>query len=136
MFLSLYGALLRERAHEILSSDMVQSATLFRKAAGVYNYLSHEILINLNSIKERPPKAMHSVSSIMSLVCLAEAQAVTASKAEENGNRGALLAKLHYGVKEFLVKLLISCKLRRKNAKIFHPAFWYVCSLNQHFTFA
>ncbi|GFP96621.1 apoptosis-linked gene 2-interacting protein x 1 [Phtheirospermum japonicum] len=117
MSLFLYGALLRVRAHEILSSDMVQSATLFRKAAGVYNYLSHEILINLNLINERPPEAMHTVSSIMSLVCLAEAQAVTARKAEENGNRGGLLAKLHCGVKEFLVEAINILQVAAKECK-------------------
>ncbi|KAL3636106.1 hypothetical protein CASFOL_020653 [Castilleja foliolosa] len=121
MSLFIYGALLRERAHEILASDMVQSTTLFRKAAGVYNYLSQEILINLNSIKERPPEAMQSVSSIMSLVCLAEAQAVTARKAEENGNRGGLLAKLHCGVKEFLVEAINILQIVTKECNISSP---------------
>ncbi|KAL2546378.1 Endosomal targeting BRO1-like domain-containing protein [Forsythia ovata] len=44
MILVLYGAMLRERALEVLSKDLVQSATLFRKASGVYHYLAHEVL--------------------------------------------------------------------------------------------
>ncbi|CAA2980313.1 Hypothetical predicted protein [Olea europaea subsp. europaea] len=44
MSLFLYGAMLRERALEVLSTNLVQSAILFRKASGVYHYLSHEVL--------------------------------------------------------------------------------------------
>ncbi|KAL7001219.1 hypothetical protein U1Q18_002372 [Sarracenia purpurea var. burkii] len=100
MVLFLYGAMLREWASEVLLVDLVQSATLFRKAAGVYHYLAHEVLPPLRSVlsSERPPEATPDVSSVMSLICLAEAQAVTIRKAEEKGNTGGLLAKLHYGV--------------------------------------
>ncbi|CAK9176222.1 unnamed protein product [Ilex paraguariensis] len=100
MALFLYGALLREWASEVLTEDMVQSATLFRKAAGVYHYLAYEVLPSLQPAlaPERPPEATSSVSSVMSLICLAEAQTVTIRKAEEKGNSGGLLAKLHYGV--------------------------------------
>ncbi|KAI3452998.1 hypothetical protein Pfo_009661 [Paulownia fortunei] len=117
MTLFLYGALLCERALEVLSSDLVQSATLFRKAAGVYNYLAQELLINLSWTQDRPPEATPSVSSIMSLVCLAEAQAVTARKAEENGNTGGILAKLHCGVKEFLVEAINILQVATKECK-------------------
>lgn len=54
--------------------DLVQSATLFRKAAGVYNYSAQELRTNLSWSQERPPEAIPSLSSIMSLVCLADAQ--------------------------------------------------------------
>lgn len=55
---------------------LVQSAALFREAAGVYLYLSEEVLPSLNSVDagKKPPEATSSVASIMSLICLAEAQ--------------------------------------------------------------
>ncbi|KAK9276233.1 hypothetical protein L1049_005764 [Liquidambar formosana] len=104
MTLFLYGAILRERALEVLPADLVQSATLFRKAAGVYHYLAHEVLPSLQPAlaAEKPPESIPSVSTVMSLICLAEAQAVTIKKAEEKGNTGGLLAKLHYGVTQLL----------------------------------
>uniref|UniRef100_A0A0D6QZH8 BRO1 domain-containing protein n=1 Tax=Araucaria cunninghamii TaxID=56994 RepID=A0A0D6QZH8_ARACU len=104
MALFLYGALLRERALEFLSSDLVESATLFRKAAGVYQYLAQDVLPPLQPklTSERPLEATPSVASIMSLVSLAEAQSVTVRKAEAKATSGGLLAKLHYGVVQFL----------------------------------
>ncbi|XVE53340.1 hypothetical protein DITRI_Ditri02bG0196400 [Diplodiscus trichospermus] len=100
MTLYLYAALLRERAVEILPSDLVQSAALFREAAGVFQHLASEIFPSLQSAQsvERPPEATPSVCTVMSLICLAEAQAVTIRKAEEKGTTVGLLAKLHYGV--------------------------------------
>ncbi|KAL3510852.1 hypothetical protein ACH5RR_030253 [Cinchona calisaya] len=108
MVLFLYGALLREKAHEILQTDLAQSAALFRKAAGVYQHLAHEVLppLQLAVTVEQPPESVSSVSSFMSLFCLAEAQAVTARRAEEKGNTQSLLAKLHYGVRDFLDEAL------------------------------
>ncbi|KAK6133861.1 hypothetical protein DH2020_032411 [Rehmannia glutinosa] len=117
MTLFLYGALIREQALEVLSSDMVQSATLFRKAAGVYSYLAQQVFNNLSRTQERPPEATPSVSFVMSLICLAEAQAVTAKKAEENGNTGCLLAKLHCGVKEFMVEAINILQVATKECK-------------------
>ncbi|KAF8407846.1 hypothetical protein HHK36_006983 [Tetracentron sinense] len=104
MTLFLYGAILRERAFEVLSADLVQSATLYRKAAGVYHYLAHELLPSVQPALalEIPPEATSSVSSVMSLICLAEAQAVTIRKAEEKGSAGGLLAKLHHGITQLL----------------------------------
>ncbi|KAF5757528.1 putative BRO1 domain-containing protein [Helianthus annuus] len=71
-----YGSLLRERASQVLHTDLVQSATLFRKAAGVYQYLGHDVLpfIRAKPSPHGPPEATSSVSSVMSLICLAEAQ--------------------------------------------------------------
>lgn len=56
--------------------DLVLSATLFREAAGVYHHLSHDVLSSLQSANsvQRPPEATSSVATVMSLICLAEAQ--------------------------------------------------------------
>ncbi|XWS64340.1 hypothetical protein CRYUN_Cryun06bG0178100 [Craigia yunnanensis] len=104
MTLYLYAALLRERAVEILPADLVQSAALFREAAGVFQYLANEVFPSLQSTwsVERPPEAIPSMSTVMSLICLAEAQAVAIRKAEEKGTTVGLLAKLHYGITESL----------------------------------
>ncbi|KAB1221119.1 BRO1 domain-containing protein BROX [Morella rubra] len=104
MTLFLYGAILRERALEVLSTDLVQSATFFREAAGVYHHLANEVLPSLGPSlpAERPPEAISSVSTVMSLICLAEAQAVTIRRAAEKGIAVGLLAKLHYGVTQLL----------------------------------
>ncbi|OAY47339.1 hypothetical protein MANES_06G071400v8 [Manihot esculenta] len=105
MALFLYGAVLRERALEFLPSDLKQSAFIYREAAGVFHYLAHEVLPSLHSAisAERPPEATSSVTSAISLICLAEAQAVYIRKAEETGNTGfGVLAKLHLGVAELL----------------------------------
>lgn len=57
-------------------TDQVQSATFFREAAGVYQYLAKEILPAIQHClpSERPPEVIPSTSAVMSLVCLAEAQ--------------------------------------------------------------
>lgn len=104
MTLFLCGGILRERALEVLSTDLVQSATIFRQAAGIYHHLAQEVLPHLEPElpPEKPPEALAAVSSIMSLICLAEAQAVTIRKAEEKGTSSSLLAKLHHGVTLFL----------------------------------
>ncbi|KAK4371105.1 hypothetical protein RND71_010580 [Anisodus tanguticus] len=104
MTLFVRGALLRDRALEVLSTDLVQSASILRKAAGVYQHLAQDVLPCLQAVlaPDRPPEALISVSAAIALVCLAEAQAVTVRKAEQKGNTGGLLAKLHYGVCEFL----------------------------------
>lgn len=57
-------------------TDLVQSTSLFRKAAGVYHHIAHEVLPNLqhNLRPEGPPEALTTVSDVFSLICLAEAQ--------------------------------------------------------------
>ncbi|MBA0834725.1 hypothetical protein Goarm_007052 [Gossypium armourianum] len=104
MTLYLYAALLRERAIEILPADLVQSATLFREASGVFQHLANEVFPSLQSSQsvERPLEATPSMCTVMSIICLAEAQAVTIRKAEEKGTTVGLLAKLHYGITELL----------------------------------
>ncbi|KAE8100756.1 hypothetical protein FH972_018619 [Carpinus fangiana] len=104
MALFLYGAILRERALEVLPTDLVQSATFFREAAGVYHHLANEVLPSLLPAlpADRPLEAISSVSTVMSLICLAESQAVTIRRAEEKGTAIGLLAKLHHGVVQLL----------------------------------
>ncbi|CAK9207580.1 unnamed protein product [Sphagnum jensenii] len=104
MVFFLYGGLLRELALEVLPTDMVESATLFRRAAGVFQHLAETVLPPLQPVlpPDRCPEATVSMASIMSIVCLAEAQAVTVRRAEEKATSGGLLAKLHYGVVQFL----------------------------------
>ncbi|ESW25346.1 hypothetical protein PHAVU_003G028200 [Phaseolus vulgaris] len=104
MTLFLCAGILRERALEVLSTDLVQSTTIFRQAAGIYHHLAQEVLPPLQPKlpPEKPPEALAAVSTIMSLICLAEAQAVTTRKAEEKGTSSSLLAKLHHGVTLFL----------------------------------
>ncbi|KAJ6431888.1 hypothetical protein OIU84_019211 [Salix udensis] len=100
-----YGATLRERALEFLSTDLKQSAYIFREAAGVFHYLAHEVIPSLQSPipAERPSEASSALCAAMSFICLAEAQAVYTRRAEEKGNTGfSVLAKLHYGVVELL----------------------------------
>lgn len=99
----LYGATLRERASEFLSTggycwpllitsawllidilftaffivvDLKQSAFIFREAAGVFHYLAHEVIPSLQSpiSAERPSEASPALSAAMSFICLAEAQ--------------------------------------------------------------
>eukprot|EP00249_Psilotum_nudum_P001349 c13793_g1_i1 orf=295-1434(-) len=104
MVLFLYGALLRERALEVLPTDLVEAATLFRRAAGVYCHMAQDVLPPLHTVlpADRPPEATASMASIMSIICLAEAQAVIVQKAEEKATSKALLAKLHYGIVQLL----------------------------------
>ncbi|KAK1412078.1 hypothetical protein QVD17_33044 [Tagetes erecta] len=99
-----YGSMLREWASQVLVTDLVQSATLFRKAAGVYHHLGHDVLPSLKATcaPHGPPETTSSVSSVMSLICLAEAQVVTIMKAEEKQTADGLLSKLHYGVVQLL----------------------------------
>ncbi|CAJ1932282.1 unnamed protein product [Sphenostylis stenocarpa] len=104
MTLFLCGGIMRERALEVLPADLVRSATIFRQAAGIYHHLAQEVLPPLQPElpPAKPPEVLAAVSTIMSLICLAEAQAVTTRKAEEKGTSPSLLAKLHHGVRLFL----------------------------------
>ncbi|CAN6446107.1 unnamed protein product [Victoria cruziana] len=106
MVLFLYGALSRQSALEAMSQDLAESCTLFRKAAGVYNYLAQDVFSVLQPFlpRERPIEVMTSMSNVMNLICLAEAQAVMTRKAEEKESSVSLLATLHYGVTELLLE--------------------------------
>ncbi|XP_009782207.1 uncharacterized protein LOC107815791 isoform X2 [Nicotiana tabacum] len=119
MTLFVLGALFRDRALEVLSTDLVQSASFLRKAAGVYHHIAQDVLPCLQpaSAQERPPEAVISVSAAIALVCLAEAQAVSVRKAEQKGNTGGLLAKLHYGVCKFLEEAMHTLHSATKQCK-------------------
>ncbi|KAM0047691.1 putative BRO1 domain-containing protein [Helianthus debilis subsp. tardiflorus] len=118
-----YGAQLREWASQVLDTDLVRSATLFRKAAGVYQYLAQEVLPSLQGVRtpEGPPEATSSVSSIMNLICLAEAQIVTIMKAEEKQTADGLLAKLHFGVVQLFNEAMDFYSTASKECKDISP---------------
>lgn len=61
--------------------DLVESASLFRIAAGVYHHLAQEVLpsLQINFPSELPPEATTFVADAMSLICLAEAQVSSAA---------------------------------------------------------
>lgn len=128
MTLFVLGSLLRDQALEVLSTDLVQSASVLRKAAGVYQHLAQDVLPCLQPAlaPERPPEALVSVSAATALVCLAEAQAVTVRKAEQNGNTGGLLGKLHYGVCEFLNEAIHTLHSVTKQCKDFSSLMDYI----------
>ena len=74
-------------------------ATTLRRAAGVYKHASTRVLPSLvpELDAERPNELLPSMAECMYCVCLAEAQAATARRAEERGTNGDLVAKLHLG---------------------------------------
>ncbi|KAL5722221.1 hypothetical protein ACHQM5_005767 [Ranunculus cassubicifolius] len=117
MSLFLYGAILRERGLEITTTDLAQASTLYRKAAGVYTYLADELLPPLQPAlpKDKIPEVTPCLASVMSDICLAEAQIVTTKRAQEKGTSPGLLAKLHYGVKVLLDQA--STTLRSSNSQ-------------------
>ncbi|KAI3796196.1 hypothetical protein L1987_38861 [Smallanthus sonchifolius] len=118
-----YGSQIREWASQVLVTDLVQSTTLFRKAAGVYHYLAHEVLPSLQGVltPEGPPEATSSVSSVMNLICLAEAQIVTIMKAQEKQTADGLLAKLHYGVVQLFDEAMDFYSAAAKECKDISP---------------
>ncbi|KAM3270330.1 hypothetical protein P3S67_029437 [Capsicum chacoense] len=120
MILSVLGGLLRNRALEVLSKGIFSTICLHsQKAAGVYQHLALDVLPCLQPAlaPERPPEAVIGVSAATALVCLAEAQAVSVRKAEQKGNTGGLLAKLHYGVCEFLNEAIHTLHSATKQCK-------------------
>ncbi|EEF33266.1 conserved hypothetical protein [Ricinus communis] len=127
MALFLYGATLRERALEFLPVDLKQSAFIFREAAGVFHYLAHEVLPSMQAAgsTERAPEATSSVAAAISLICLADAQAVCITKAEETGNTGFIvLAKLHYGITELLSEATVTLNSGTGDYKAISSHFW------------
>lgn len=119
MCLFLYAGILHDQALEVLSKDLVMSATLLRKAAGVYDYLASLVLPLLLPLlsSERPMEITHQICSVMGLVCLAEAQAVTIKRAEVKGSTAGVLAKLHFGVAQFLEEAIIALQLGCRDLK-------------------
>ncbi|XP_021754535.1 uncharacterized protein LOC110719859 [Chenopodium quinoa] len=130
MVLFLYGLTIRERAFEVFSEDMQQSASLLRKAAGIYKYLSAEVLPLLQSIlpPEKPPETTTNVSSAMNNICLAEAQAIAIRIAEKQGLSNGALAKLHYGVTQLLDEASSVLQSEPKDVSRKFIEFIYTCS--------
>nr|VDD07648.1 unnamed protein product [Brassica rapa] len=104
MVLYFYALKLRERAMELVSTDVKKSITLYREASGVFHHLSHELLPSLlpSLPQGKLPELTPSLCTSLSLLCLAEGQAVTTKNAEESGRSASLLSKLHYGTTQML----------------------------------
>ncbi|PWA72264.1 endosomal targeting BRO1-like domain-containing protein [Artemisia annua] len=104
-------------------TNLLQSATLLRRAAGVYQYLAYEFLPLLKDAQsfECPPEATIPVSYVMSLICLAESQIVAIMKAKEQKPADILLSKLHYGVVKYFDLAMIFYSTATKECKNFSP---------------
>ncbi|KAF2534311.1 hypothetical protein F2Q70_00031861 [Brassica cretica] len=101
MILFIYTLKLREKAMVLASKDMVESTKAYREAAGVFDYVCKIGHTDWSYI-EKFPELTSPVYSSLKLICLAEGQAVTANKAKEKGTSANLVAKLHYGVIQFV----------------------------------
>ncbi|KAF3489442.1 hypothetical protein F2Q69_00055760 [Brassica cretica] len=82
---------------------MVESTKAYREAAGVFDYVCKIGHTDWSYI-EKFPELTSPVCSSLKLICLAEGQAVTANKAKEKGTSASLVAKLHYGVTQFVAE--------------------------------
>ncbi|CAA7039271.1 unnamed protein product [Microthlaspi erraticum] len=104
MILYFHAVKLRERAMELVTTDIKKSVAHYREASGVFNHLSHELLPSLQPSLPpgKLPELTPSLCSSLSLLCLAEGQAVTTKSAEESGKSASLLSKLHYGITQML----------------------------------
>ena len=81
-------------------------ATRLRAAAGLYKHCAETMLPPLRDALEgeRPNELLASMAETMRLVCLAEAQAATARRAEERGAANGLLIKLHLGAHDLYAR--------------------------------
>ncbi|CAL9214825.1 unnamed protein product [Arabidopsis halleri] len=104
MVLFVYAVKLRERAMELVSTDPKKSVTVYREASGVFHHLSHELLPSLKLCLPpgKLPELTPPLCSCLSLLCLAEGQAVTTENAEESRKSASLLSKLHFGISQYL----------------------------------
>ena len=86
----------------LLGDSAPAVATTLRVAAGLYKHCAERVLPSLHDDLpgERPNELLASMADVMRLVCLAEAQAATARRAEERGTALRLVAKLHLGAWE------------------------------------
>ncbi|CDY13585.1 BnaA06g33380D [Brassica napus] len=104
MILFIYALKLREKAMVLASkADMVESTKAYREAAGVFDSVCKIGHTDWSYI-EKFPELTSPVCSSLKLLCLAEGQAVTANKAKEKGTSASLVAKLHYGVTQFVAE--------------------------------
>ena len=81
-------------------------ATRLRAAAGLYKHCAETVLPPLRASLpgERPNELLASMAETMRLVCLAEAQAAAARRAEERGAASGLLVKLHLGAHDLYAR--------------------------------
>mmetsp|Transcript_48646 Transcript_48646/g.155683 ORF Transcript_48646/g.155683 Transcript_48646/m.155683 type:complete len:245 (+) Transcript_48646:600-1334(+) len=114
MVLNLYAIAQRKRASELVvgtqgagseaqAVEALQGAvTMFRRAAGVYDYLASTALPPLKEglAADRPAELLASMAEVMSATSLAEAQAVAVHRAELKRTSPKLVASLHLGVGE------------------------------------
>ena len=84
----------------VLGESAPAVATTLRQAAGLYKHSAENVLPELKDSLpgERPNELLASMAHTMRLICLAEAQAASARRAEEKGTAHGLLCKLHMGV--------------------------------------
>jgi len=157
MVLYLYGAALRQQAYHMAATaasptpveggpegvaPQAQAATLLRKAAGIYTFLSDCVLPSIaeDLPSDRPSELTVSAASCLSFCCLAEAQAVTVHRATEKGTSPQLIVQLHAGASELMESASavlrkgtsehnqVSSRLRRHIAvaSTFHEALAYM----------
>ncbi|KAF2532586.1 hypothetical protein F2Q70_00031858 [Brassica cretica] len=116
MILFIYALKLREKAMVLASKDMVESTKAYREAAGVFDYVCKIGHTDWSYI-EKFPELTSPVCSSLKLICLAEGHAVTANKAKEKGTSASLVAKLHYGVTQFVAEANASL-LSKNNTQV------------------
>ncbi|GJT74015.1 BRO1 domain-containing protein [Tanacetum coccineum] len=118
-----YGAMLREWGSQVLSTDLLQSATLLRRAAGVYLYLACEFLPIVKDAQssEWPPEATVPVCYVMHLICLAESQIVAIMKAKEQKPADIHLLRLHCGIVQQFDWAMIYYSTATNECKSFSP---------------
>ena len=90
----------------VLGEGAPAIATRLRAAAGLYKHCAETVLPPLHDALpgERPNELLASMAETMRLVCLAEAQAATARRAEERGAANGLLVKLHLGAHDLYAR--------------------------------
>jgi len=89
------------------AGPLAEAAHHLRRAAGVFRRLADRtlpaILLALGT-RDRPLEITPPAAEAMALVCLAEAQALTAFRAEERGSPPALLSSLHAGARSLYAR--------------------------------
>ncbi|KAK9816675.1 hypothetical protein WJX72_003570 [[Myrmecia] bisecta] len=121
MALLLYASALRQQAYTVVTSlevtslessepnnlkedhtDHLAAATLLRKAAGIYDHVKDTILVGIRDDlpPDRPAEVLPSMVEVLSKATLAEAQAVTANRAEMKGTSPSLVTALHRGTSD------------------------------------
>ena len=84
-------------------SILMAAAVLYRKAAGVYAHVKTNLLPTVTSIidgaaAESPVELSHDALEALETLCLAQAQAVAAQRAELKGASNRAVATVHSGV--------------------------------------